>query len=644
MRAPFIEVGIALMAALAVRWVQSQPFEASAGDRAFRRVVAGATPSGRVPERAVVSIPGVRRSARAEARLEVEGGPFLLGIDGAPGAHVRPSPDGVLLTELPQTGSRGARLQLIPLAGSPPLVLRGIEVTGSHPALWPSALAFLATLAASIGMGRLGEGRLGLACGLAVAAFSVLAAEPHPAAAVILGASALAGFRSRSYLRAVSLLAALVFGAWVRFYFLFSAGSWDTEYWKAWMTRAVGAGVARVYGERDATPEGHFVSHLLGREQLYQIAYKGRDFVVDYPPLAMALWRWSWKGVALAAPELDRADRENVAVKLPAVLGDALSVLLILYLFASRRGLVLAALYWARPLSWLPSAVLGFLDAAYAPFAVLGLVAAAKGQAAFAGALIAIAALIKPQALLVAPAAFAAVTLGRHSAIRAVAAGLAVVGAALVPFVLAGTLEEAVTHVFRILFQQRLSAGFANLWWVAGHLVKGSTLSGRIEYATIDALPFSAGLVGTTIFLAAAAFILYRCSKAASRLAGASLVFAYGILAVGVHENHPHSMFLAFAATGLFSKRLRVIVSLLSLSYVLNMLSLSGLGRFYGLRYMAVEPLAAFVSSLRMGLGFDLTLLLGLLNTSLFVFFLASLRREVASAPAFPYSSARKCE
>ncbi|HEY7700108.1 MAG TPA: hypothetical protein VIE88_16910, partial [Vicinamibacteria bacterium] len=67
-------------------------------------------------------------------------------------------------------------------------------------------------------------------------------------------------------------------------------------------------------------------------------------------------------------------------------------------------------------------------------------------------------------------------------------------------------------------------------------------------------------------------------------------------------------------------------------------------GRFYGLRYMALEPLAASVSSLRMGLGFDLTLLVGVLNTVLFVLLLVSLRSEVASGAGFLYSSARKCE
>lgn len=640
MRAPILEVGIALVAAFAIR--VSPSIELSPGERSFRRLVAGATPSGRVLERAVVSLPGVGRSVRAELRLEVDGGVFRIGIDDGRAVEVRPSRDGVVVTELPPTGSRGARLHLTPLGREPPLVLRRVSVTEGPSALWPSALAFVVTLGTAIGIGRFRGRRQGIACGLAMAAFAVLAATPHPVAAGLFAASALLGFRSRFYWTAAALLAALVFGAWVRFYFLPSAGSWDTEYWKAWMTRAVEAGVARVYGDSDATPEGHFLPHLLGREKLYRIEYKGRDFVVDYPPLAMTLWRWSWKAVALTAPGLDPAEAENVAVKLPAVLGDVLSVLLLLYLFRSQplRGLTLAALYWALPLSWLPSAVLGFLDSGYAPFAVLGLVAASKGRPALAGALVALGALIKPQALLVAPAALVALDSGR---MRAVASGLTVVAAALVPFVLAGTVEEAVTHVFRILFQQRLSAGFANLWWVFGHLANGAGLAARVEYASLGALPFPAALAGTALFAVAALYVLFKSSRAAL-LAGASLVLSYGILAVGVHENHPHSMFLAYAATGLYSKRLRVPVSLLSLSYLLNMLSLSALGRFYGLRYMTLEPLASWVSSLRMSLGFDLTLLLAVLNCALFVFFLASLSREVASDGPFLYSSARKCD
>ena len=642
MRASILEVGIALLAAFSVRLVVSRPIEIAPGEGDLRRLVAGATPSGRVPERAVVSIPGIRRADRSEVLLEVEGGRFRLGIDGGPLFEVRPSPEGAVVTELPPTGSRGARLEVVPLGREPPLVLRRISASAGPPALWPEALAFLATLATSVGIGRLVEKRLGVACGLAMAGFALLAAAPHPAALLLLAASVLVGFRSRLYWTSAALLAAFVFGAWVRFYFLPSAGSWDTEYWKAWMTRAVAVGVPRVYGESDATPEGHFVSHLLGREKLFQIAYKGRDFVVDYPPLAISLWRWSWKAVALAAPGLDRAEAENAAVKLPAVAGDVLALLVLIYTFRSRprRGLVLGALYWVLPLSWLPSAVLGFLDAAYAPIAVLGLVLAARGGAGFSGAFFALAALIKPQALILAPAAFVALERGR---VRAVAAGFAVVGLALVPFAIAGTLEEAVTHVFRILFQQRLSAGFANLWWVTGHLTSGAPIASPVEYQTLDALPFPAGLVGTALFFLCAAYVLRTGSRAAA-LAGATLMLAYGILAMGVHENHPHSMFLAFAVTGLFSRRLRTLAALLSLSYLLNLLSLSGLGRFYGLRYMALEPWVAWISALRMSFGFDLTLLLGALNTVLFVWLLVALRSEVAAGADFLYSSARKCE
>jgi hypothetical protein len=637
MSARILGIATAFVAALSVHWASSRPFELRAGERSYRRLVAGATPSGRVPESAVLSFPGIRRSSRGEVLLEVEGGALRLSIDNGRPVDVRPNAEGAVLMELPPTGSRGARLHLAPLA--PSLVLRSVAVRGSPPPLWAPALAFLATLVASIAIGRAGDRRLGLSCGLAVAALSVLAAGSFLLASFFLAASAAVGLRARAYGSSTLLLAALFFGAWVRFFFLFSAGSWDTEYWKAWMARAVDAGVARVYGDSDATPRGGFVSHLLGKARLFQIEYKGRDFVVDYPPLAMALWRWSWAAVTWVAPGLEGGEAENVAVKLPAVLGDVLSALLLYFLFRSRRGMVLAALYWALPLSWLPSAVLGFLDAAYAPFAVLGLVAACQSRAALSGALVALAALIKPQALLVAPAALAALDWGRA---RAVAAGLSIVGLALVPFALAGTLEEAVTHVFRILFQQRLSAGFANLWWVLGHFAAGASAGARVEYASIDSLAFPAPLVGTALFLAASAWVLARAGKTGP-LAGAGLVFSYGTLAMGVHENHVHAMFLAFAATGLFSRRLRIVVAVLSLSYLLNMLALSGLGRFYGLRYMTLEPWAAWISSLRMGLGFDVTFPLGILNTLLFVLFLASLAREVASQSPFLYPSPGKC-
>ena len=231
-----------------------------------------------------------------------------------------------------------------------------------------------------------------------------------------------------------------MFGAWVRFVFLPSAGSWDMEYWKAWTARADAAGVARVYGDANAVPPGRFLAQLRGAEPLWLVPYRGRDFVVDYPPLAMALWRWSLRTVAWAAPGLDQGEAENVAVKLPAVLGDVAAVGLLLALFRATpsRAAGLAAAYWALPVSWLSSGVLGFLDGALAVLVVLSLVAAGHGRALVAGVALALAALIKPTALVVAPAIWCALVARRASPWRAVAGGAATVAIALVPFVLAG--------------------------------------------------------------------------------------------------------------------------------------------------------------------------------------------------------------
>ena len=110
------------------------------------------------------------------------------------------------------------------------------------------------------------------------------------------------------------------------------------------------------------------------------------------------------------------------------------------------------------------------------------------------------------------------------------------------------------------------------------------------------------------------------------------------MLAVGVHENHPHPMFLLLLCTGLPTRRLRVAAAGVSVVYVLGMLMLSGVGRFYGPRYAALEPAARALSTWRMALGFDFTLLLAVLATALFAILLLGLRAEMQAVtePAPP--------
>jgi hypothetical protein len=91
------------------------------------------------------------------------------------------------------------------------------------------------------------------------------------------------------------------------------------------------------------------------------------------------------------------------------------------------------------------------------------------------------------------------------------------------------------------------------------------------------------------------------------------------MLAVGVHENHPHPLMLLLFATGLASGRLQTIAWMTGGVYVANMLVLSGLGRFHGARYMELDAATRAIGGLRMALGVDLTLVLAAINLTAFV-------------------------
>lgn len=647
----------ALLVLLATSATRAIPLRVEPGGLAWKALVRGPAPDGTLRDGAAIVLPGLARDRTSPLFVEataIDPGPAGLGIavDGGPLERARLESGGVTSRLLP-SGTRGARLEL--RAQGAPVRVRAIEVR-VETVPWVRLLpALVVPPLLVLGLRRRLDVRLALALGLVTAALLVLTAMPlldalaparaaawlAPAASAMAAALALRPPR-REFVRGCVLAAAFVFGAWVRIVFLPSAGSWDTEYWKAWTARASEHGVARVYGAADAVPAGHFLAQLRGAEPLWLVPYRGRDFVVDYPPLAMALWRWSWRTVAWAAPRLDHGEAENVAVKLPAVLGDVAAVMLLLALFRATpsRAAWLAAAYWALPMSWLSSAVLGFLDGALAVLVVLALVAAGRGRALPAGVALALAALIKPTALVVAPAAWCALAARRVKPWRAVAGGAATVALALAPFALAGTLQTAIVHVYRILFQGTLSGGFPNPWWLLGHVLTvahdGAPLPGPVRFARLDLLPLPARPIGTLLFGAAAALIWRaqrnRTGAPAACLAGAMLVVAYGVCAVGVHENHPHALFLLLFATGLATRGLRQLTAGCAFVYVANTLMLSGLGRFYGPRFAILEPGARALAGLRMAAGFDLTLLLGVLQVTLFAWALVRLPEWLARA------------
>jgi hypothetical protein len=655
------------LAALGTVAITQAPVRLEPGTASWRRLVRGAEPDGSAPRGAVVLLPGLARHRPSVVRIDLHGeGPMQIGasVDGAPLAWFRSAGEARMAIAIPPGRAAGARLELRVGPGSPvPRIDSILVLPPRPPRVAPVLLAFvlMAAFTAVLLRGRPAPFALGLglfAGGLFVLAEApalILLTLPAPGsalpvlfAAALMAASAVVAFRldraSRGgYARAVLLIAAFAFGAWVRGAFLASAGSWDTEYWKAWTIRAADHGVTRVYGDPGAVPPGRLLAQMRGEEELWKVEFAGRPFVVDYPPLAMFLWRWSYWAATRGGAGLDPPEVRNVAVKLPSVLGDVAAVALLLWALGS-RGLGLAALYWAAPVSWLPSAALGYLDGAYAPLAAAALVCAGRGRGGWAGAWLAAACLVKPTAVVVAPAV--AVALLPRGAGRALLTGLAVVAVTLAPFAIAGTLGAAVVHVYRILFQGTLSGGFPNPWWILGHALgvarQAAAVTGRVGFARLADAPFPAGTVGVALFAAAAAFIVWRQRRSPgpgpATLSGAALVFAYAMLAVGVHENHPHPMFLLLLCTGLVSRSLRIVTAGVATVYVLNMLMLSGIGRFYGPRYAALEPLARALSTWRMALGFDFTLALALANTVLFAVLLAALPSEMErlKAPAPP--------
>lgn len=650
------------LAALATVVVTLAPVRVRPGTAGWRRLVRGAEADGSIPRGAVLVLPGLVRDGYARVRIQVAGGGRVgISVDGAPlewsdltgigGIDLRipPAPSGARVELRVAPGSSTPRIPSLTV--SPPqrrrlmaVLLAFVVAAGLTAALLRGPMA-----AAASGVGLFTAGLLGLAQCPPLLFLSFPATSSVLALAVPVGlvaASAVLALRSgaaarRQYARAAALVFAFVFGAAIRGAFLASAGSWDTEYWKAWMLRAADHGVARVYGDPGAVPAGHLLAQMSGDEELWKVEFAGRPFVVDYPPLAMFLWRWSWWAVTHGASGLEPPEARNVAVKLPAALGDVAAVAVLLWALRS-RGLAAAAIYWAAPVSWLPSAALGFLDGAYAPLAAAALLAAGRGRSGWAGAWLATACLVKPTAVVMAPAV--AIALLPFGLVRAFVAGLGVVCVTLAPFAVAGTLGAAVVHVYRILFQGTLSGGFPNPWWILGYVLtvaRGAAPPGAaVPFVRLGAVPFPAGAVGVALFAAAGAWILWRQRRARgpgpAALAGAALVFAYAMLAVGVHENHPHPMFLLMLCTGLPTRRLRLVALGTSVVYVLNMLMLSGLGRFYGLRYAALEPAARALATWRMSAGFDLTVLLAVGSTVLFAVSLTGLRADMQAVSADP--------
>ena len=432
--------------------------------------------------------------------------------------------------------------------------------------------------------------------------------------------------QSRSVFIALFLL-----GLCVRLAFLPLPGTGDVAVFKIWAHAAATGRVSQMYGVGGTPPE----------RRLHD--FDGRQATVDYPPVA--LYELAFVGAAYEAvfPGFPNGLALTAAVKLLPVAAEIGLAWLLIWsvrrIIPGRREPARFAglAFWLNPAALLASAVLGYLDALFALPALGALVAASQGHAALSGVLLAMAALTKPQAVLVAPVVVLAIwntagVGGRPTAAAALSKAAYGAGptaaALLVPIAVAGAWPNFVQAMGSLTRHDMLSGQAANFWWIVTYVMRAvyavpdmgiadaflSPVRRPLAITTVVQLGYpSPRLAASLIALAAAAWGVWlgRKMRDLPRLAlvGAWVFYAYFMLSVQVHENHFFLILplLALAAAAL--PEWRVLFWVLSVSFALNLNLFYGFGDGVG---WAVP---------RTVTGIDASVWLSMANVAVFVWF-----------------------
>ncbi len=424
--------------------------------------------------------------------------------------------------------------------------------------------------------------------------------------------------------------AALCLGLILRLAALPLPGTEDVGTWKIW---AFGASrhITHVYGIGGSPP----VRGVLSWQSL--------ETTVDYPPAAL----YVLAVVGLAYRQIDPAFADGpaltTAVKIPGlVCGIGLTLLLA---WTTRRvtgdaraSRWVALAYWLNPASVINAEVLGYLDPLMMLPGIAAFVLLHLGAAETAGLALALAIMMKPQAILLAPAFALAAwhTGGMRGTGRAAAGGALGMVALILPFAAVGALPN-MWLAFGSFYARRdiLSGYAANIWWIANYGLRAYYQIPRlgfphaffVEVRRIMAVstfqevglpnprPFAGAAVAAT-----AGWGLWRLRHAtdlgAHLLAAAFVVHAYFVLGVGVHEHH------MMLAVPLLCLAAALRPSLRPLFYVVSVIVALNMNLFYGI------GMGRGYSVPRLLLGVDLTVILSVANVAALVWHARILSRE----------------
>jgi hypothetical protein len=425
-------------------------------------------------------------------------------------------------------------------------------------------------------------------------------------------------------------------------------GTGDVVPFKIWSYAASTFGVAQMYGVGGTPPERRV--HAWG----------GWEATVNYPPVALfelALVGWTY---GTAVPGFPDSALLTAGVKLLPLAAEAAMAWLLFW--AVRRVLpgrpaaarFAALAFWLNPAAVLTTPVLGYVDALFALPALGSLVAASSGHPALAGALIALAILTKPQAVLIAPVVGLAL-LGRtqtgrwlqapRALAQAGAAAAVTGGAVLAPVVATGAWPNFMRAMASFGRHDMLSGQGANVWWIVTYVMRAAYAASEMGLASAFLSPVRRPLAITTIVqlgwpnprmgatlltLAAMAWGLWigRRVRDLPRLAllGAWIYYAYFMLSVQVHENHFYMIvpLLTLAAASL--PGWRQLFWLLSATFSLNLNLFYGFGDRVG---FAVPRTLTVI---------DATVWLSAANVAAFAWFAVRLHRCLGGPDAAPTS------
>ena len=259
-----------------------------------------------------------------------------------------------------------------------------------------------------------------------------------------------------------SLLVLLLAGAVVRAVALPLPGTRDVPDWKA-TAFVASEDILGVYGAGGSPPAER---KLVWRDVA--------PVTTEYPPISQVEMAIVGRVYRAIDPEFHDGPLLSTLIKTPGLLAEI--VLVVALLTWGRRVMGEAAqwaalAFWLNPGVWLTGPVLGYLDAQMAVPATLALLAAADKRPGLAGVLAAVAVLTKPQAVFLLPILGIMVLCveGKvrwRSAFGALAGGLVVTAAGLLPFVAAGTWPSYWRAVQRLGEHDLVSGTATNVWWL----------------------------------------------------------------------------------------------------------------------------------------------------------------------------------